>query len=76
LVVALDGGSGGPWAIDHPSHLEGFLSAHRSETFKLSTDPLFVEKVRDSVGLYRTPGEPHHSGALSARDTPRRLALS
>jgi len=26
-----------------------------SETFKLSTDPLFVEKVRDIVGLYLTP---------------------
>lgn len=28
------------------------LQPHRSETFKLSTDPLFVEKVRDIVGLY------------------------
>src|SRR5512144_1862162 len=28
------------------------LPPHRSETFKLSTDPLFVEKVRDIVGLY------------------------
>ena len=27
----------------------------RSETFKLSSDPLFVEKVRDIVGLYRSP---------------------
>jgi hypothetical protein len=27
----------------------------RSETFKLSTDPLFVEKVRDIVGLYLDP---------------------
>ncbi len=31
------------------------LQPHRSETFKLSTDPLFVEKVRDIVGLYLTP---------------------
>jgi hypothetical protein len=31
------------------------LQPHRSETFKLSTDPLFVEKVRDIVGLYPTP---------------------
>src|SRR6201746_2383450 len=30
---------------------------HRSETFKLSTDPLFVEKVRDIVGLYLAPPE-------------------
>jgi transposase len=31
------------------------LQPHRSETFKLSTDPLFVEKVRDVVGLYLRP---------------------
>ena len=28
---------------------------HRSTTFKLSTDPCFVEKVRDIVGLYLNP---------------------
>ena len=31
------------------------LEPHRSETFKLSTDPQFVEKVRDIVGLYLEP---------------------
>ena len=31
------------------------LQPHRSETFKLSTDPLFVDKVRDIVGLYLDP---------------------
>lgn len=31
------------------------LQPHRSETFKLSTDPQFVEKVRDIVGLYLAP---------------------
>jgi transposase len=31
------------------------LQPHRSETFKLSTDPLFIEKVRDIVGLYLSP---------------------
>ena len=31
------------------------LAPHRSETFKLSTDPLFIEKVRDIVGLYLDP---------------------
>src|ERR1700733_4592039 len=31
------------------------LQPHRAETFKLSTDPLFVEKVRDIVGLYLSP---------------------
>ena len=28
------------------------LQPHRSQTFKLSNDPLFVDKVRDIVGLY------------------------
>lgn len=31
---------------------------HRAETFKLSTDPLYVEKVVDVVGLYHDPPEP------------------
>src|SRR5882724_2061719 len=33
------------------------LQPHRSEHFKLSTDPLFVEKVYDIVGLYLNPPE-------------------
>lgn len=31
------------------------LQPHRSETFALSNDPLFIEKVRDVVGLYMSP---------------------
>jgi len=31
------------------------IQPHRSETFKLSNDPEFVEKVRDIVGLYMSP---------------------
>jgi putative transposase len=31
------------------------LQPHRSKSFKLSTDPFFVEKVRDIVGLYLNP---------------------
>ncbi|MGH7411550.1 MAG: IS630 family transposase [Candidatus Methylomirabilis sp.] len=31
------------------------LQPHRTATFKLSTDPLFVEKVRDICGLYLNP---------------------
>jgi hypothetical protein len=31
------------------------LQPHRTETFKLSKDPLFIEKVRDVVGLYMDP---------------------
>ena len=33
------------------------LQPHRQETWKLSRDPLFVEKVRDVVGLYLDPPE-------------------
>jgi transposase len=33
------------------------LQPHRTETFKLSADPLFVDKVRDIVGLYLAPPE-------------------
>ena len=33
------------------------LTPHRSETFKLSTDPYFVDKVRYIVGLYLNPPE-------------------
>ena len=33
------------------------LQPHRLETFKLSTDPDFVAKVRDIVGLYVAPPE-------------------
>lgn len=33
------------------------LQPHRVESFKLSTDPFLVEKVRDIVGLYLDPPE-------------------
>lgn len=33
------------------------LKPHRADTHTLSTDPLFVEKVRDVVGLYMSPPE-------------------
>ena len=33
------------------------LKPHRAETFKLSNDPLFVDKVFDVVGLYLNPPE-------------------
>jgi transposase len=33
------------------------LAPHRTEGFKLSTDPHFVDKVRDIVGLYLHPPE-------------------
>ena len=33
------------------------LQPHRQDTFKLSKDPLFVDKVHDVVGLYLNPPE-------------------
>ena len=44
--------------VDSTAYLAGFgLQPHRMETFKLSTDPNFVAKVRDIVGLYVSPPE-------------------
>ncbi len=42
------------------------LQPHMTETFKLSTDPAFVDKVRDVVGLYRAP--PHRAVVLCVDD--------
>src|SRR5271157_2549526 len=33
------------------------LKPHQLESFRLSSDPLFIEKVRDIVGLYLNPPE-------------------
>lgn len=50
------------------------LQPHRSETFKLSTDPLFVEKVRDIVGLYLAP--PDHALVLCIDEKPQLQATT
>jgi transposase len=49
------------------------LQPHRTETFKLSSDPLFVEKVRDIVGLYLSP--PDHAVVLCVDEKPQVQAL-
>ena len=49
------------------------LQPHRSETFKLSQDPLFVEKVRDIVGLYLNP--PQRALVLSVDEKSQIQAL-
>ena len=49
------------------------LQPHRSETFKLSTDPLFIDKVRDIVGLYLDP--PDRSIVLSVDEKSQVQAL-
>jgi hypothetical protein len=39
------------------AHLIQRVQPHRSRSFKLSTDPFFIEKLRDVVGLYLNPPE-------------------
>lgn len=56
LVDPLDGGRN--WVFPHhdPPNVVGVrLQPHRSQTFKLSSDALFVDKMRDIVGLYLSP---------------------
>ena len=49
------------------------LQPHRAETFKLSTDPFFAEKVRDIVGLYVAP--PDHALVLCVDEKSQVQAL-
>jgi len=49
------------------------LQPHRTETFKLSSDPFFVEKVRDIVGLYLNP--PDHAVVLCVDEKSQVQAL-
>jgi transposase len=49
------------------------LQPHRSETFKLSPDPLLIDKVRDIVGLYINP--PAHAVVLCVDEKAQIQAL-
>ena len=49
------------------------LQPHRSKSFKLSTDPFFVEKVRDICGLYLNP--PDHALVLCVDEKSQIQAL-
>jgi transposase len=49
------------------------LKPHLVDTFKLSTDPLFVDKVRDIVGLYMNP--PDHAVVLCVDEKTQVQAL-
>ena len=49
------------------------LQPHRDQRFKLSSDPLFVEKVRDIVGLYLSP--PNRALVLSVDEKSHIQAL-
>jgi transposase len=49
------------------------LQPHRAETFRLSQDPLFVDRVRDVVGLYLNP--PDHALVLCVDEKSQIQAL-
>ncbi len=49
------------------------LQPHRTRSFKLSTDPFFIEKVRDIVGLYLNP--PDHAVVLCVDEKSQVQAL-
>jgi transposase len=49
------------------------IQPHRTKSFKLSTDPYFVEKVRDIVGLYLNP--PEHAVVLCVDEKSQIQAL-
>jgi len=49
------------------------LEPHRADTFKLSPDPLLIEKVRDIVGLYMNP--PDHAVVLCVDEKSQIQAL-
>jgi transposase len=49
------------------------LQPHRTESFKLSPDPLLIEKVRDIVGLYMNP--PDHALVLCVDEKSQIQAL-
>jgi putative transposase len=50
------------------------LQPHRTRSFKLSTDPFFVEKVRDIAGLYLNP--PDHALVLCVDEKSQIQALN
>lgn len=50
------------------------VQPHRSRSFKLSTDPFFIEKTRDIVGLYLNP--PDHALVLCVDEKSQIQALN
>jgi transposase len=75
-----------PWSVRSMAKTEGVspasvqriwkkhhLQPHRVEKFKFSTDPRFVAKVRDIVGLYLHP--PDHAIVLSVDEKSQIQAL-
>jgi putative transposase len=77
---------GGPWSVRTMAAQTGLgrdtihriwrtfdLQPHRQQHFKLSTDPFFVDKVRDIVGLYLDP--PEHAVVLCVDEKTQIQAL-
>src|SRR4051794_13420323 len=52
------------------------LKPHQVDTFKLSNDPQFIDKVRDVVGLYLDPRAPRGADDLSGGERPSPPGLS
>ena len=52
------------------------LKPHLVDTWKLSTDPLFIEKVRDVVGLYLDPPEQGDGPLQSTRSRRCRPSIA
>jgi hypothetical protein len=52
------------------------LKPHVSDGFKLSSDPLFIEKVVDVVGLYHNPRAPRGAVDSSGGERPSPPPLS
>ena len=59
LVDPVDGHGDGHEPVERSARIwQAFgLKPHLVDSFKLSPDPLFIEKVRDVVGLYVNPPE-------------------
>src|SRR5271167_410437 len=75
------------WSVRQAAHASGIskstvhrvfqafaVQPHRSRSFKLSTDPFFIEKVRDIVGLYLNP--PDHALVLCVDEKSQIQALN
>jgi putative transposase len=75
------------WSVRQAAHHSGIskstvhrvfqafaLQPHRTRSFKLSTDPFFIEKVRDIVGLYLNP--PAHALVLCLDEKSQIQALN
>jgi hypothetical protein len=52
------------------------LQPHRIDTFKVSNDPLFEEKLIDVVGLYLNPRAPRGADVSSGGERPSPPDLS